>query len=296
MASTARIHAFSGVSIRGDAEQARRLRVLASAPMTPSSRRILLSVAVASLSAASLTASLGCGGGALANLRKRAAHDLDCPQESLVTTNLGAGAWGVDGCGQSATYVLVGSASVPGSRHWVMNSVSQPAPAAPAPAAAPAAPAVAATVEPAAWTKPIHSSRDIDNQVVWNAQLPLQGTDLALTVQGTPARDPAAVMLGLARHAQPPVLRDCELKLVANGELLALPAKEPLNDPGVDRLYVKLPLAGLEKMAAAQRVVGQVCTTRFELAKDELAVLSDFLLRFREELALSGTSGGTAAR
>jgi hypothetical protein len=258
--------------------------------MTMTSRRILLALTVAGLSAASLAASLGCGGGALANLRNRASHDLNCPPESLVTTNLGAGSWGVDGCGQSATYVLTGAPGVPGSRHWVLNNLSSPTPA---PSAAPAP--VVVPAEPTAPAMPIYSARNGDNQLVWSATLQLRGTDLALTLQGTPAREPATVLLGLAGHAQPPVLRDCELKLVVNGELLGLPAKEPVSDPGLDTLGVKVPLATIEKMASAQRVVGQVCEQRFELAKDELAVLSDFLLRFREELALTSTSGGSAA-
>jgi hypothetical protein len=61
------------------------------------------------------------------NVRRRAAFDLNCPQDQLqvveiespANTNLGAlGSWGVRGCGRQATYVQ----DRPKSTTVVMNS------------------------------------------------------------------------------------------------------------------------------------------------------------------------------
>ena len=61
-----------------------------------------------------------------ASLRKRAAFDLQCPEASLVVTDLG-GVRGVEGCGHRATYVnRCDEGSKPADASlcpWIMNTV-----------------------------------------------------------------------------------------------------------------------------------------------------------------------------
>lgn len=47
----------------------------------------------------------GCAYASVDQLRVRAAHDLDCPEGDLQTTQIDAQTLGVEGCGQRATYV-----------------------------------------------------------------------------------------------------------------------------------------------------------------------------------------------
>jgi hypothetical protein len=47
----------------------------------------------------------GCAYASVDQLRVRAAHDLDCPEGNLHTTQIDAQTLGVEGCGQRATYV-----------------------------------------------------------------------------------------------------------------------------------------------------------------------------------------------
>lgn len=105
-------------------------------------------------------------------LFRRAAFDLNCPEESLVMHDLGGGTRGIAGCGKRATYVqrcdpphgYVGGAYVGTSCGWVMDSRSEDGEAgpmkvettgatAPSPAAAPTVPMGApAQTEPPADT------------------------------------------------------------------------------------------------------------------------------------------------
>lgn len=83
---------------------------------------------VAVLATCALT-TLGCGASFRENfeaneiprLKERAAFDLQCPKESLQTTELGSMAQqGVSGCGKRATYVQAQGV-------WVMNTDGVPA-------------------------------------------------------------------------------------------------------------------------------------------------------------------------
>ena len=53
--------------------------------------------------------------GCVAQLKQRAAFDLDCPEAELDVTALGNNVKGVKGCGRRATYVWNNNA-------WIMNS------------------------------------------------------------------------------------------------------------------------------------------------------------------------------
>ncbi len=53
--------------------------------------------------------------GCVAQLKQRAAFDLDCPEDALQVTELGTNVKGVKGCGRRATYVWNNNA-------WIMNS------------------------------------------------------------------------------------------------------------------------------------------------------------------------------
>lgn len=66
----------------------------------------------------------GCGT-AMANLKRRASFEFNCPEAQVQVTELGAGAFGVDGCGRRAIYVKVGKGL---NSEWVLNSDATPAP------------------------------------------------------------------------------------------------------------------------------------------------------------------------
>jgi hypothetical protein len=247
--------------------------------MIPSPRRTVLALTVAGLSAASLAASLGCGG-AVNALKGRAEYDLRCPRDSLEARKVGD-AWAVEGCGRSAMYVKAG---VPPYTKWVRNSAVNSDEAAPVTTAKTSRPAASPVHD-----KPLYSARNLENHVVWNAQLKPQGADFTLAFVAIPQRDPDAATLQLQRQGAPHQLEACELKLVADGQLVALEEPAYSADARREQLSHALSLATLEVMTNAQ-----VCSTRFELGTNDLALLSDFLVRVREELALSASSGGSA--
>jgi hypothetical protein len=61
----------------------------------------------------------GCAG--MSNLKKRAAFDMQCPQDQLVVTELGNTTYGVEGCGQRGTYVCKQD-TARGCDDWILNS------------------------------------------------------------------------------------------------------------------------------------------------------------------------------
>jgi hypothetical protein len=67
-------------------------------------------------------AATGCAGPNMEMLVWRASHDLNCPENQIVTTPLDAEGlgWGVRGCGKNAGYSWAPSAST-GVEEWLMT-------------------------------------------------------------------------------------------------------------------------------------------------------------------------------
>src|SRR5690606_6342779 len=100
---------------------------------------------------------------------------------------------------------------------------------------------------------------------------------------------PEVVLLGFERWIGKELLKDCQVRMVANGELVPLPAGKYLQPSNTHELLAfELPVTMLAELAQAERVVAQVCADRIEFGASELAAIRDFLVRFREEQALAG--------
>jgi hypothetical protein len=65
-----------------------------------------------------------CGWASITELEKRAAFELGCDHEALKTQELSEGTYGVQGCGQRASYVLRHTGW--GKMEWILNSNSVP--------------------------------------------------------------------------------------------------------------------------------------------------------------------------
>ncbi len=68
-----------------------------------------------------------CGGG-VEHLRTRAAFDMKCGADSLKFTELGAGSYGVEGCGQRQVYVCKEPVKASYCSDWVLNSINESSP------------------------------------------------------------------------------------------------------------------------------------------------------------------------
>lgn len=226
------------------------------------------------------TMSLSSCSHAQANLLKRAAFDLDCPEAQLRTQKIG-GAWGVAGCGRSASYVIVGQ---PPYRQWVMNSVQDNRDEAHGTAAAPT---------PSRGRSQLSSVKHADGYTLLTGQVSRPMGQLGLRVVGAPTRDADHVLLALAQASMAPKLKDCPLRMVVNGGALPLPEFTYHPEARKEELRIKLPLSMLAEIARAERVVAQVCEQRIELSDEESAMLREFMMRFQEELVLSGSAPTT---
>ncbi len=65
---------------------------------------------------------MGCASTMKSVTLKRAAFDLDCPENQLEIQELTTRTWGVRGCGKRATYITEGECSTEGSCRPIMNS------------------------------------------------------------------------------------------------------------------------------------------------------------------------------
>ena len=89
-----------------------------------------------------------CFPASIQELRRRSAYELNC-QQPLNIIELQKNTFGVEGCGQRATYILLYSMSTRGPQ-WLMNSAVPPlAPPAAEPVTAPPAPASGEASAPA---------------------------------------------------------------------------------------------------------------------------------------------------
>ena len=66
--------------------------------------------------------SIGCASTMKSVTLKRAAFDLECPHNELQIQQLTTRTWGVEGCGQRATYITEGECSIESSCRPIMNS------------------------------------------------------------------------------------------------------------------------------------------------------------------------------
>ena len=64
---------------------------------------------------------VGCASTMKSVTMKRAAFDLNCPQEKLIIQELASRTWGVRGCGKRATYLTEGECTTEGSCHVILN-------------------------------------------------------------------------------------------------------------------------------------------------------------------------------
>jgi len=224
---------------------------------------------------AALALATGCGH-KLDNLRTRAAHDLTCERDHLQLSDLGAGSWGVSGCGKQATYILAhtGGSSY---RQWVMNSVTSEVSEPETYTASSSAPASGVQVTRGERGNTL-------NLELWPGK-----SALRVRLMAKPTLIPDHVLVGFQQRARKRPDEPCEVRVVANGSLLeAPPPKYEHTKDRVERWTFELPPATVAQLASAQRVVAQVCAERAELDADEIAQLAEFMLRFREEQALAG--------
>lgn len=114
----------------------------------------------------------------------------------------------------------------------------------------------------------------------------LEGVTLVMTGTAAPAD---SVTLTLAAQAP----RDagasaCEVKLLADGKAIALPALARSAGAYGDEYRTSLALTVVEQLSTATRIVGKVCDQRFQLSDAHLTELRELVIKLREERELSG--------
>jgi len=218
-----------------------------------------------------------CANPAIVELRVRAAHDLECPQSELTERRLSRKGWEVNGCDQSATYLLIGS---PKQRHWERDYTES----------GQLPPRRRASVVPPLPPPPPEAVVVVQEGGILVLNLRFLSTNLVVQLRAQPSKVPDLVAVRLYKKAPPILLEGCELKLVADGEAVPTPTAQYESKSFSEQLTVSMPFASLEGLANAQRVLGQACETRFVLGQVELSSLRKFVVQFKEELAL-GNAG-----
>jgi hypothetical protein len=123
------------------------------------------------------------------------------------------------------------------------------------------------------------------------------GGSTRVRVVAAPSRDQERVYLSFIRDnstkAFPP---GCEVKFVADGAAVDMPAAKSESQGRRQELGLQLPVASLAQIAKAQRVVGLLCGNRFELSQQGVGVLRELVVRFQEELVLAGETGSSEGK
>jgi hypothetical protein len=208
------------------------------------------------------------------NLRVRAAHDLGCPEDAIEIKELAAGTQAVNGCGKRTTYLL--THQVP--RRWVMNSEIAENKSSPS----------TATRGGSSGDAQLTSKLNADGKRTLTLTLPRGIWGIVVKLQARPADYPDRALLVLERPSAESLMEHCEPRIVLDGNLLAAPASVFRKARSLESRSLEMSLADIETLADAQRAVADVCGKRIELGEAEIGQVRQFLVRFKEELALSG--------
>lgn len=208
-------------------------------------------------------------------LRLRAAADFDCGESEIEVQKIYDNTWKAQGCGRSATYLLIGN---PGSRVWAMDSASSERPR----------PMYHHVYAPPPPKRSVQTRSTASGTWLQAQFRPRSGADILIELQSVPQENPDEVLVKLHQRGGASI-EECEVRLVVNGQLLAsVPKPVYAKKAGRQELVLRMPLQPIAAMAGASRVVGQVCNTRFEFLDQDIALVRDFLVHFQEELALMG--------
>lgn len=132
--------------------------------------------------------------------------------------------------------------------------------------------------------KPVTRSKK-DGHVVLQGDISADGVDLRL--YGAPVAQPDEVLVVWSPRRYIPDASGCTLDVLADGERLVLPTGE-LGGGRRTEYSQRLPLAAIERLGYAERVVGTVCGQPFNLVQSSRAALRTFVVRFKEEQTLAG--------
>lgn len=214
------------------------------------------------------------------NLRTRAAHDLNCGEAKLQIRELGRGTQGVSGCGQRATYLLVGPL---GDRRWVMNNEGGGGGAGGESTAPPASDRIV--------------RKTSDGKTTLALDFVREDLDLLVKLKARPADYPDQALLvfeARTKHART-FMHECNPRIVVDGNLVATPPSTFKHVNLIESRSIELRMAELQALSQASRVLNDVCGKRVELTREELSLVQQFLVRFKEELALAGVPAPAAA-
>lgn len=218
----------------------------------------------------------------MAELRQKGARDLDCPEGEVRERKISRKGWVISGCNDSATYLLLGS---PKHRYWERDFTETGR-----------VPRRSSTrVVTVAAPAPPPPAVGLQNDGLLSLNIRLPANALVVQLRGQPIRDAESVTLSLFKKAPPQTLQACELKMLADGTMMDVPPPQHEAKAFSERLFSTLPFALLVQLSSAQRVVGKVCETRFELGDTELASIRMFVSRFKEEAALAGAGAVDSA-
>lgn len=195
--------------------------------------------------------------------------------------HLGGVDYGVAGCDKRATYTLRQG----GVRRWALNTITP----ATRPASTPPQPQVQTVKVKQGGQTSVKVTQRGEKDVALSSAFVPEHSNLTVKLKAKPVAHPDVVLLGFERGIGKELMNACDVKMVANGELVSLPPAnyaQPTEKHEV--LAFELPVDLFAQIAGSVRIVAQVCADRVEFGEADLAVLRDFLIRFREEQVLSG--------
>ena len=116
--------------------------------------------------------------------------------------------------------------------------------------------------------------------------IPLQRLGRLILV-GKPTQHPNKVLFVLVLSPNDQYSASCDVRLTVDGELLSIPKPTYKREPRGHRFDIELSIEQLELMTEAKRVAGIVCDNRWALEDAQMSSIGQFLLRFKEERALT---------
>jgi hypothetical protein len=207
-------------------------------------------------------------------LRRRASVDFECSQEGLQLIKIDSLTFKVTGCGQSGTYVRACGGY---QCTWVLNSDVKEAPS------VAESVATADAKDPPPEEARIDTTRAEDGST--KLKLYMKSYDWTLYFAATPRTDGkiATVVWRIPKTHQK---KECEIKLVADGERIAI-------DEGVklierERSYdyqTTMPYDSLLALAKSVRIAGRLCGVEATLTEAQIDKIRELVVRIKEEHA-----------
>lgn len=233
-----------------------------------------------------------CATAGIAQLRRRAAADLSCREESIDGREIADGTFHVWGCSKRATYVetcnVVNNISTgcawhldsPVESYGMLAELERQQQAAPQPVAAP---------RPIAPAPPEDATIETGRAKDGSKQLKLFLRDSAagwlIYVNVAPSSvDQSALIIWRVPKTQPE--QACEIKVVADGLRVEVGAQTTLTTRADSFDYQStIPYASLSTMAESSRIAARVCDLEAVLTGTQLAKLRELIVRVQEARA-----------